>query len=651
MNEAQGLEAFARPGSIDKDDPLYLLLFEKMQNAFAYGRVVFEGERPVDVTYLSANRSFERITGLHGVSGRRLSDIYPSFRSEAPGLLDAYARVCLSGKPERFEWYIESRDEWLDINVHSPEQGFFISEFQSITERKRAESMREASLTELKEAIMNLNQSQEISHVGSWSWDLGESPFKASPEALRMLGLPAESKPFLPEVLRCFRPEDRQRLQAGLHELISLGGQKSLEVSLGRPGSAELRTIIVTGRLETFPDGSPKRVYGLNQDISEKRKADESLARAGRLESLAVLAGGIAHDFNNLLSGLFGFIELASFSLEAGSLTEAQAFLADASEVFERGKALAQQLLTFAKGGAPQLRSTDIGSLLRRCSQFALAGSHLSPLLDIEEGLWPCECDENQMSQVFDNMLINAKQAMPSGGSLWISAKNQTRPRSAKHAGRYVQVLIRDQGIGMSRETLAHLFDPFFSTKSEGHGLGLAIAYSIVQRHKGWIDVESELGKGSSFAVFLPVSDKAPESSAELGAADTGTQAAQRGDVLVMDDEASIRRIYASLLSALGFSVSEAADDAQALSAFSRALEAGRPPLLCILDLTIPGSSGGLAVLEGIRKLNPHQAVLVASGYSDNPVMVEPLRYGFNGAIAKPFRKKDIEAALAALGL
>ncbi len=385
------------------------------------------------------------------------------------------------------------------------------------------------------------------------------------------------------------------------------------------------------------------------RDMTEKQRLNDSLQRAQKLESLGMLAGGIAHDFNNLLSGIFGNVEMARESLTGGKADQAPKYLTKALGVFERARGLTQQLLTFSKGGSPIRKTIPLAPLVRNSVLFALSGSNVSCRLEIADDLWHCDCDENQIGQVIDNIIINAKQAMPLGGQIVIIGENVClepgRGGTSSRVGNFVRISIQDQGIGMPREILSRIFDPFFSTKEAGHGLGLATAFSIIQHHDGWIDVESQPGKGSAFNLFLPASPMAQPAGAEpILETHQGS-----GVVLVMDDEAFMREILEEMLQDMGYRVIKTKDGDEALASFIQAEESGKPYTACILDLTVPGGRGGRDTAAEIRKIRPEALIAAASGYSEDPVMSNPTAHGFTDRIIKPFRKNDLASLMKRL--
>jgi len=378
-------------------------------------------------------------------------------------------------------------------------------------------------------------------------------------------------------------------------------------------------------------------------DLTERQKMQDIMQRTAKLESLGVLAGGIAHDFNNLLGGLFGYIDMAREL--SPDHTPVKRYLDKSMQVFDRARNLTQQLLTFAKGGKPVRRTGSIARLLRETTTFAMSGSAVSCDLRIADDLRLCSFDENQIAQVIDNILINAQQAMPLGGTIVVTAENYSVPRTVRGrsgSGLYVRVAVTDTGTGIARDHLSRIFDPFFTTKQKGHGLGLATCYSIVHAHDGFIDVDSELGRGSTFSLYLPITDEAP--------ADERAPALERhtgsGTILVMDDEEFNREIAGEMLRSMGYDVREAADGQKALHLIREALERGAVFDAILLDLTIPGGMGGKDAVAEIRTLHAATPIFASSGYSDDPVMPAPADFGFTDKLPKPFTLQDMTSLL-----
>jgi PAS domain S-box-containing protein len=387
-------------------------------------------------------------------------------------------------------------------------------------------------------------------------------------------------------------------------------------------------------------DGEQK-ILTLCRDITDRKRMEDELQKAQKIESLGLLAGGIAHDFNNLLTGIFGYIDIARIT-STDALTTG--YLAATLANLNRAKALAAQLLTFSKGGAPIQKVTQLTAFIRETAQFALSGSNSSCTFFLEENLWSCNIDKNQIAQVIDNIVINAKQAMPSGGNIEIAAQNVSL-KEKQHPplveGIYVKVSVKDFGIGIARDILPRIFDPFFTTKPMGHGLGLATCFSILSRHGGCIDVASEPGKGSTFHVYLPATQKAAETDYVANGKHKGS-----GTILVVDDEDVVRQTFQLILKLLGYTVVCKNDGKSAIDFYIDETKANNPFVAMIFDLTIPGAMGGMDAAKEIRKLDDKIPIFVTSGYSDNSIMQNPREYGLTASIPKPFTIAEISEIL-----
>ena len=381
-------------------------------------------------------------------------------------------------------------------------------------------------------------------------------------------------------------------------------------------------------------DGSCISIDGIVFDITERKRMEEELLKIEKLESVGVLAGGLAHDFNNILTIIMGNISLAKMNIEQGSKT--YQVLKEAEKASYRARDLTQQLLTFARGGAPVRETASLSEVIKESTDFALRGSGVRCDLTIPEDLWPVEIDLGQINQVMNNLIINAKQAMPDGGVIQIQVGNMQV--EAKHAlplepGRYIKLSIQDQGVGITPRHLSKVFDPYFSTKQEGSGLGLAMVFSIVKQHNGHITVDSELDVGTTFHIYLPASEKA--------VSETGEQQLEpvmgHGKILVMDDEELLRDLACKVLERFGYDVLLAADGNEAIEQYRKARESGEPFDAVILDLTIPGGTGGRETIKRLKEIDPEVKAIVASGYSNDPVMANFEDYGFSGCISKPY--------------
>ncbi len=441
-------------------------------------------------------------------------------------------------------------------------------------------------------------------------------------------------------------PEDRksehhyQMLKSVMQEIAKIGKSpymnNFMETEIARPDGAQ-RTVEIL----SFPIKAENAfmICSITRDITDKKLLEEELSKAEKLESIGVLAGGIAHDFNNILTAILGNISLAKMDTIPDS--DINTRLIDAEKASERAQYLTRQLLTFSKGGAPIKKTISIRNLIKESARFALHGSNVKGLYDIPNDLSAVDADAGQISQVINNLIINANQAMPDGGTITISAKNvdikQPNPTPLKE-DQYVKIAISDEGTGIPEVHLSRIFDPYFTTKQKGSGLGLATTYSIIKNHDGHIEVESKQGEGTTFTIHLPVSNK-PE---EIEIEEDDIIAAGGGKILIMDDEDAIRMVTGVALTKSGYKVEFAINGEEAVEKYKLSFEEGHPFDLIFMDLTIPGGMGGQEALEKIKEIDPNARAIVSSGYSNNPVMSEHEKYGFCGVIAKPYKAENL---------
>ncbi len=396
-----------------------------------------------------------------------------------------------------------------------------------------------------------------------------------------------------------------------------------------------------TIKFPIYIEGKPRYLAGFTIDITDRKRTEEELLKADKLESVGILAGGIAHDFNNILTAIIGNISLARMNVKPGSK---EFDLLNAAETAAmKASGLTGQLLTFAKGGAPTKETISISNLIKETPLYMLKGSKSKCELSITGDLWPVEADAGQIIQVINNIVINADQAMPDSGIIRITAENMVLYEKSEmplKPGRYIHVSVKDEGVGIAENHLSKIFDPYFSTKQTGSGLGLATAYSIIKKHNGHISVDSSPGAGTTFDIYLPASDKTVP-VLEEAAILTG-----RGKILLMDDDRMLREIAEAMLEILGYESEFAKDGAESIELYRKAKESEKPYDAVILDLTIPGGMGGKEAVEKILELDPQLKAIVCSGYSDGPVMSNYREYGFIGKIAKPFDLNTLGKAL-----
>jgi PAS domain S-box-containing protein len=442
-----------------------------------------------------------------------------------------------------------------------------------------------------------------------------------------------------------FLPPERARQRIAMMERVA-ATREPLVFEDNRDGrTLENRIYPVFG-----PTGAVEQVAVLSIDITEKLRMQDQLNRTQKLESLGVLAGGIAHDFNNILTAILGNLSFARRMI--GADHRAAPRLAECEKATVRAGELTQQLLTFARGGAPVRRTVDTGALLDEVLQFALRGSNVKGTLDLAPELWCLDADEGQLGQLFNNLLINAKQSMPGGGDVTVRAINETvacPPGTGLAPGRYVSISVRDEGIGIPPEHVERIFDPYFTTKEGGSGLGLSSVHSIARRHGGDVAVSSVPGKGTEFVIRLPAAERREAAGGTFPETVPEALPAGHGRVLVMDDEEMLARLATMMLGEIGYEAEACADGAEAVARYRAALETRNPFAAVILDLTVPGGLGGKEAAARILAIDPDAVLIVSSGYSNDPVMADHAAYGFRGAVAKPYAIETLAAEMARL--
>jgi PAS domain S-box-containing protein len=373
------------------------------------------------------------------------------------------------------------------------------------------------------------------------------------------------------------------------------------------------------------------------RDVTEEKRTNAELAKIKKLESVGVLAGGIAHDFNNILTAILGNVELATMYTEPDS--EAYPLLGESRKAAIRAKDLTQQLLTFARGGDPVKQTASIDGIITDSANFVLHGSSVACDYHIPEDLWQVAIDTGQISQVIQNIILNASQAMPEGGIIEVTCQNIEnidREHPALPQAKYIKIIIADSGPGIPAKIIDKIFDPYFSTKTKGSGLGLAICHSIINKHDGAITVQSAAKKGTRFTIYLPVSSSQPQ--ADLRIKQDPVTPAKKTTVMLMDDDAMIRAISEKMLTRSGHKVILVKNGHEAIEQYNEDFKTSRTIDIIIMDLTIPGGMGGKDTVREILRINPEAKVIVASGYSNDPVMAHYQQYGFTASISKPFQ-------------
>ncbi len=601
-------------------------------------------------SFIYVNPATEAITGYTCEELLRMSPwdiIHPSYHDYAVERWQARKEGKLVVENDEYKILTRSGEErWVEFTAGDfiNYQGKTVATATAfdITERKRAEAMLAAEKERLAITLRSIGD-------GVIATDTEERVVLINRVAEKLTGWNQEEaigKP-IREVFHIINETTRQVCESPVKKAMQSGQVMTLAS----------QTLLVSKSGKEYPiadSGAPIRdqnskiigVVLVFRDTSAERQREEEILKASKLESIGILAGGIAHDFNNILTAISGNLSLARRFIDPQN--KAYARLNETEIAIFRAKDLTQQLLTFARGGAPIKRTSPITPLLEETVNFALSGSNIQSELSSQPDLWLAEIDEGQISQVIHNLVLNARQAMPLGGQLEIAAQNVIVDSSTViqgiqlKSGKYIKISVRDEGVGIAEEYLSKIFDPYFTTKQRGSGLGLATAYSIVKKHDGYIFVESALRTGATFSIYLPASNKilTPKTASSepvlLG----------RGKILVMDDEEPLRNMIDDMLTYLGYECAGAASGEEAIELYRRAMEANAPFDAVLMDLTVPGKMGGEEAVKKILAIDAKAKCIVSSGYSTAPVMAEYKKYGFVAVIAKPFQITDLNEVL-----
>ncbi len=599
---------------------------------------------PTESRVLQASENFHQMIGISGAAmvGKTMEELFPADLATKI-TADDWA-VVSKGEVLRLEEDFNNRNySSIKFPINKGEKTLLAGYTIDITERKRAEE----ELRESKNLITSVIENIPLMIFLKESKDLRFVLFNHAGEEL----LGYDRKSLLGKNnLDLFPPEQAVHFMAKDREV--LDGEIGI---LDIPEEAILTAKKGTRLLHTkkiclkSPDGTVKYLLGISEDITERKKHEKEILKIEKLESLGILAGGIAHDFNNILTGIVGNLSFAQVFLDITHKSYKP--IAEAIKAAARAGDLAHQLLTFARGGEPVKKLLSVQRIVNENVFLALHGSNIIGTVNIPDSIHAVEADEGQMSQVLHNITINATQAMSSGGTLTVTAKNVALADNNEFSlspGPYICLTISDQGCGMSSDILEKIFDPYFTTKSAGTGLGLASTHSIISRHGGYIGASSVIGEGTTFTIYLPsigeiFSQYQTDSTRQIASDNQG------GTILVMDDDEMIRNIASTILTHLGYEVTTCAGGDEAVELYNNSIESGTPFLAVIMDLTIPGGLGGKEAAEQILSVFPTACLIVSSGYSNDPIMSNYQEYGFNGAIAKPYNIHEVETVLNSL--
>lgn len=504
-----------------------------------------------------------------------------------------------------------------------------IESVRDITERKKTE---EALVSSEQKYLALLNNIQDGVYL------VRDFRFQYVNENLaRMIGYTA-GEMIGNEVSHFIAPED-VAMVSGYYARRTSGESAPEEYEchlLHKDGHTRITVIIHAGAV-TLEDGVI--ALGTIKNVTERKKLEDELLENQKLEILGNLAGGIAHEYNNILTAIAGNISLAKMYAKPG--LEVHDILTEAEKASLRAKHLTQQLLTFSKGGSPVKKVFPFSEILRNSASFILSGSAIKCEFSLPDDPLPVDGDENQISQAVNNIIINAKESMPQGGSILITAEVielDTEKPFHFRTGKYIKLSLKDQGIGIPKEFLPRVFEPFFTTKKDHEGLGLTTTYSVIKKHNGYISIQSQPGAGTTIIIYLPIA------RADISQEETGAMAypTGRGRVLVMEDEGLVQTVIARMLDQCGFDADFAKNGEETLEFYARAIESGKYYDAVIMDLIIPGGMGGRETIGKLLELDPEVKAVVSSGYSSDPIMANYREYGFKYVLPKPYKMEEL---------
>ena len=512
-----------------------------------------------------------------------------------------------------------------------------VQQARFIAERQQVEKA-------LKESEYFLRESQAVARLGSYVLDIPTGLWKSSAVLDEIFGIDEHYERSVKGWTMLAHPEWQQVMaDYFVNHVLGQHARFDKDYQIIRPNDGEVRWVHGMGELEFDDQQQPVKMIGTIQDITERKRVETELQKMQKLTSVGTLAGGIAHDFNNILMGLFGNISLAKTEIPK----DHPGFkpLEDAEKSMFRAIRLTKQLLTFAKGGDPVKEEVSLDALVEEVARFDLSGSNVMLVHSQTDDLWSANVDKGQIQQVISNLTLNAREAMPNGGHLYVSLENveiKESSCSGPNKGKYIKITMRDEGTGIDQKIIDRIFDPYFTTKHTGSGLGLATSYSIIFKHGGHIGVTSEMGQGATFTLYLPASESQIFSENKKTHAPPSPLKSSL-KFLILDDEEVIRMIVPRWLKRMGCFVATSADGRETIDMYRKSLSTGEPFDILILDLTIPGGIGGLEVVKEILAIDPKTKAIVSSGYANDPVMSNYAFYGFKGVLPKPYTESQLQ--------
>ena len=637
LNEELEVRVESRTRELQESERKYRTLVDQSLQ----GIVIAQGDEP---RLMYANPAMGAILGstpdelTAPGSPDTMTFVHPEDRAM---FLRRYRRRIAGDPALHFEFRGLRRDgetRWLAVSAARIEyqgQPAVLGTFVDATERRKAEDALAAEKERLAVTLSSIGDGVIATDIEGRVVLFNEVAQKLTGwDEAGAIGRPLE------EVFRCVDMATREPCANPVVRVLrrkKVMGFTSDVLLVDREGSG--RIVARTGAPIRDARGEPVGVVIGFQDQTDRLQWEEERARTEKAESLGVLAGGIAHDFNNILTGILGNVSLAKVHAQEGDGLWRR--LEEAERALDQATRLVRQLMSLSRGGAPVTEAASITDIIEQSASLSLSGSPVGYEIDTPSDLRVVDVDTTQISRVVQNLVINAEQAMPNGGRLVIRAENVDLDESSPlplESGPFVHVAFQDQGVGIAPANLTKIFDPYFTTKSTGTGLGLAVAYSNVAKHGGHITVESSPGEGTTFHIYLPASEaSAPDEEEADDRPSIGS-----GRILVMDDEPAVKEVCAEMLRFLGYEVVTVGDGDEAIDVYLQHRKQGTPFDAVITDLTVPGGMGGKRVVERLLREDPDARVIASSGYYDDPVMSRFDQHGFAGALRKPFTTAEL---------
>ena len=604
-------------------------LYRTLVESIPYG--ITETDHAGNIVFVNSAQS--RITGYRKdeLIGSSVLSLLPSDfeRKEFIG----FGKSVLKDQPPPGSWFGQNVmrdgkiiDVQVDWNYRRDFQGAlvgFVTITTDITARKQAEAALKESEEKYRLVVENASEGIAVIQGGAIKF--------ANSRLEEIIGY-CENELISMRLMDLVHLDDQGKINSFAQAVLEGGPVSGPMVIRIIAKDVSLRWIQV-GAVRINWAGQPA-ILSFATDVTETKNLEDHLVKVEKLESIGVLAGGIAHDFNNLLTAILGNISLVQIGLAPDDKQYHR--LREAEKACYRARDLTHQLLAFAKGGAPVKQTVSLEDLVRDTCEFCMRGTHSTSSISFPPDIWTVEADPGQLGQVFTNVCMNAGQAMPQGGVIHIMAENIVVGLGEGlplQEGYYVRVSVQDHGIGIAPEYHSKIFDPYFTTKPQGSGLGLATAFAIIKNHGGLITLESQPGAGTTFHIYLPASKELVKATQEI----TRALESSLGKILIMDDEEAIRNLICDLLSMMGYQTQVSRDGGECIDLYKQALDSGQPFDVVILDLTVPGGMGGEEAIKRLREIDPAVKAIVSSGYSDAPIMSEHEKYGFREVIAKPY--------------